>query len=285
MIWAQGYADGELRRPCLSRHARGAAPLDRGRSRGEHLFLRLGRRAEADLRPFDRRRPARGCLSGYFDTTTGPKRDGGSYTKIADALGLAPSRAAPVRLGHGAPKSMPRARPASAALLIDRDGQGRATSRLSGGGARHDPRRRPTRARSRRTADGKGVVHPRPAQAALGSANGSNCVATSMRPTVAIRDMWTRGAPLIGATAAYGLAHRARATSRADAGLDGAPMRAARRRGRPRSTCAGRSTRCRGAWRRCRPASAPRPRSARAAEICRRGCRAAAVRSAATASR
>ena len=56
--------------------------------------------------------------------------------------------------------------------------------------------------------------------------------------------MVVRGAPLIGVTAAYGLA----LAMRADASDDGHRPRASRRsrrRGRPRSTCAGRSTGCR----------------------------------------
>ena len=61
----------------------------------------------------------------------------------------------------------------------------------------------------------------------------------------AIRAMIVRGAPLIGATAAYGvaLAMRERRVRR------GARARSTRcwRRGRPRSTCAGRSTRMRAA--------------------------------------
>ena len=34
----------------------------------------------------------RGYLSGYFDTTTGPKREAGSYTAIADATGVEASK-------------------------------------------------------------------------------------------------------------------------------------------------------------------------------------------------
>ena len=34
-----------------------------------------------------------GYLSGYFDTTTGPKREAGSYTAIAQALGVGPDSA------------------------------------------------------------------------------------------------------------------------------------------------------------------------------------------------
>ncbi|WP_200888797.1 hypothetical protein, partial [Staphylococcus aureus] len=59
-------------------------------------------------------------LSGYFDTTTGPKRDSDSYTKIVDALDLAPSEllfvsdmAAEVDAAHEAGLQ---------ALLIDRAG-------------------------------------------------------------------------------------------------------------------------------------------------------------------
>ena len=54
--------------------------------------------------------------------------------------------------------------------------------------------------------------------------------------------MWVRGAPLIGATAAYGVALAMREDP-SDAALDAAREGSARP-GRPRSTCAGRWTRC-----------------------------------------
>ena len=58
----------------------------------------------------------------------------------------------------------------------------------------------------------------------------------------AIRDMLVRGAPLIGATAAYGVALAMRDDA-SDAGLARAVERC-RRPGRRPSTCAGRSSAC-----------------------------------------
>ena len=84
----------------------------------------------------------------------------------------------------------------------------------------------------------------------------------------AIRTMHVRGAPLIGATAAYGLA----LAMRDDASDDGARPTRARccwRRGRPRSICAGRWSACaaRCCNRRAERARAT-PACARAAAIC-----------------
>ena len=49
--------------------------------------LIFGHSDAGDLTPF---------LSGYFDTTTGPKRDPDSYSKIVDALDLAPQGGVPI---------------------------------------------------------------------------------------------------------------------------------------------------------------------------------------------
>ena len=58
----------------------------------------------------------------------------------------------------------------------------------------------------------------------------------------AIRDMWVRGAPLIGVTAAYGMAIQM-LDDPSDAALDRRRGKSFTRRGPPRSICAGRSTR------------------------------------------
>ena len=93
-------------------------------------------------------------------------------------------------------------------------------------------------------------------------------LATMEDAAQAIRTMIVRGAPLIGATAAYGIALAMRADAVRRAPRRGR-ARARARRGRPRSTCAGRSTRMRArAARRCAPASArraPSPRPPRSA--------------------
>ena len=79
--------------------------------------------------------------------------------------------------------------------------------------------------------------------------------------------MIVRGAPLIGAAAAYGMAlamARRSVRCRPRARL----RRAARARARPRSTCAGRWTTCGRCWRRCRSAKRREAAYRRAAEIC-----------------
>jgi enolase-phosphatase E1 len=120
MIWAQGYATGEL-----TGHVYPDTPeaLKRWTAAGLKVCiyssgsvaaqkLIFGHSDAGDLTPF---------LSGYFDTTTGPKREADSYSKIADALDLAPSEllfvsdmAGEVDAAHEAGLQ---------ALLIDREGR------------------------------------------------------------------------------------------------------------------------------------------------------------------
>lgn len=119
MIWAQGYADGEL-----TGHVYPDTPeaLKRWTAAGLKVCiyssgsiaaqkLIFGHSDAGDLTPY---------LSGYFDTTTGPKREADSYSKIADALNLAPSEilfvsdmAGEVDAAHAAGLQV---------LLIDREG-------------------------------------------------------------------------------------------------------------------------------------------------------------------
>ncbi len=119
MIWAEGYADGTLTGH-VYRDA--AAALRRWHARGIRLYvyssgsvaaqkLIFGHSNEGDLTPL---------FSGYFDTTTGPKREPASYRAIADAAGLA---AADMLFLSDAPAEVAAARAAGmAALLVDRDG-------------------------------------------------------------------------------------------------------------------------------------------------------------------
>jgi enolase-phosphatase E1 len=120
LIWAQGYADGALKG-----HVYPDTPeaLRRWHARGlpVHIYssgsiaaqkLIFGHSIAGDLTPL---------LSGYFDTTTGPKRDADSYTKIVDALDLAPSE---LMFVSDAAAEVDAAREAGLhALLIDRDGR------------------------------------------------------------------------------------------------------------------------------------------------------------------
>lgn len=89
LIWAEGYARGDLKGHV---HADAARALRAWHARGLRLYvyssgsvaaqkLIFGYSVEGDLTPL---------FSGYFDTTTGPKVEAASYTKIAQALELPP---------------------------------------------------------------------------------------------------------------------------------------------------------------------------------------------------
>lgn len=89
LIWAEGYADGTLKGHV---YADAADALRRWHAAGLKLYvyssgsvaaqkLIFGHSNAGDLTPL---------FSGYFDTVTGPKREPGSYRRIADAIGLPP---------------------------------------------------------------------------------------------------------------------------------------------------------------------------------------------------
>ncbi len=89
-IWAEGYAAGELKghvypdaAEALRRwHDEGLtlAVFSSGSVAAQKLIF--GHSDQGDLSPL---------FSGWFDTTTGPKRDAQSYVLIADALGVSPA--------------------------------------------------------------------------------------------------------------------------------------------------------------------------------------------------
>jgi len=89
-IWAAGYAAGELHgqvyadaaQALRSWHAAGLklAVFSSGSVPAQKLIF--GHSDQGDLSPL---------FSGWFDTTTGPKREALSYVLIADALGVAPA--------------------------------------------------------------------------------------------------------------------------------------------------------------------------------------------------
>ncbi|MBB4098206.1 acireductone synthase [Sphingomonas kyeonggiensis] len=119
LIWAQGYADGELKghvypdTPEAVRRWTEAGLQVNIYSSGSIAAQKLifGHSIAGDLTPL---------LGNYFDTTTGPKREADSYTKIADALGLAPSE---LLFVSDMPAEVDAAREAGLqALLIDRAG-------------------------------------------------------------------------------------------------------------------------------------------------------------------
>ena len=121
LIWAQGYADGEL-----DGHVYPDTPeaMRRWKARGidVHIYssgsiaaqkLIFGHSVAGDLTPM---------LSGYFDTTTGPKREAESYRRIAAALDLPPED---ILFLTDVQAEADAAREAGvAALIVDREGQG-----------------------------------------------------------------------------------------------------------------------------------------------------------------
>lgn len=88
-IWEQGYLSGKIQGkvyddvwPAVERwHSRGAQIYIY--SSGSTLAQKLlfGHLAKGDMTKF---------IAGYFDTTTGPKRDSNSYTKISSVIGQPP---------------------------------------------------------------------------------------------------------------------------------------------------------------------------------------------------
>lgn len=89
-IWEEGYARGDLLGQvfpdvpvALSRwHAeqRPVCIFSSGSTRAQQLLFQHS--SAGDLTPY---------LAAYFDTTTGPKAEPSSYTRIAEALGMAPA--------------------------------------------------------------------------------------------------------------------------------------------------------------------------------------------------
>ncbi|AOH84138.1 enolase [Sphingomonas panacis] len=88
MIWADGYASGAFTGHV---YADAVSALRRWHAAGVALYvfssgsvaaqkLLFGHSDAGDLTPL---------FSGYFDTTTGPKRESASYAKIAESIGVA----------------------------------------------------------------------------------------------------------------------------------------------------------------------------------------------------
>lgn len=89
LIWAEGYADGTLKGH-VYRDAADALRRWHDAGIALHIYssgsiaaqkLIFGHSNEGDLTPL---------FSGYFDTTSGPKKDAESYRTIARAIGEAP---------------------------------------------------------------------------------------------------------------------------------------------------------------------------------------------------
>jgi enolase-phosphatase E1 len=90
-IWEEGYRAGELKgkgevypdvRPALARWRKAGKDIA--------IFSSGSIQAQRDLFANTTEGDLSSFLSGYFDTTTGPKREAGSYRKIAAALRRAP---------------------------------------------------------------------------------------------------------------------------------------------------------------------------------------------------
>lgn len=121
MIWADGYASGAFRGHV---YPDAVAALRRWHAAGLRLYvfssgsvaaqkLLFGHSEAGDLTPL---------FSGYFDTTTGAKREAASYARIASAIGEA---AEDVLFVSDTPEEVAAARTAGMAVgLIDRSGRG-----------------------------------------------------------------------------------------------------------------------------------------------------------------
>lgn len=91
MIWAEGYRSGALQghvyddaaRALRAWHAAGVALYVYSSGSVAAQKLIFGHTPHGDLTPL---------FSGFFDTTTGPKKEPDSYRRIAAAIGAAPAR-------------------------------------------------------------------------------------------------------------------------------------------------------------------------------------------------
>lgn len=89
IIWQDGYASGELKAHLYpdaidairAWHRHGVQVFIYSSGSVEAQKLYLGHSVAGDLMPL---------IAGYFDTTTGPKGEAASYTKIATAIGIEP---------------------------------------------------------------------------------------------------------------------------------------------------------------------------------------------------
>ncbi len=90
-IWKAGYVDGTLRADVFD-DVPGA--LQSWKRAGNTICIYSSGSIAAQKLLFGHTHYGDLCplISGYFDTTTGPKREAPSYTAIADAMGVAPEQ-------------------------------------------------------------------------------------------------------------------------------------------------------------------------------------------------
>jgi enolase-phosphatase E1 len=89
IIWREGYASGELKahlypdavEAIRAWHRQGLSVFIYSSGSVEAQKLYVAHSVAGDLSPL---------IGGYFDTTTGPKGDAASYTKVATAIGIEP---------------------------------------------------------------------------------------------------------------------------------------------------------------------------------------------------
>jgi enolase-phosphatase E1 len=88
MVWRQGYEAGELKGHV---YPDAVEALKRWHEQGYRLYVYSSGSIQAQKLIFgcSEAGDLSGLFSGYFDTTTGPKREAASYQRIGSAIGLA----------------------------------------------------------------------------------------------------------------------------------------------------------------------------------------------------
>ena len=90
ILWREGYASGELK---AHLYPDAIAAFERWSKAGHRLYIYSSGSIEAQklYLTYSIAGDLTSLFSGYFDTTTGPKAEAGSYRKIAAAIGAAPA--------------------------------------------------------------------------------------------------------------------------------------------------------------------------------------------------
>jgi enolase-phosphatase E1 len=90
VLWREGYVSGELK---AHLYPDAITAFDRWSKEGHRLYIYSSGSIAAQklYLQYSIAGDLTSLFSGYFDTTTGPKADAGSYRKIASAIGAEPS--------------------------------------------------------------------------------------------------------------------------------------------------------------------------------------------------